>query len=159
MTRAEAEKLADLILEELRHPQDVQKVYDAAERLFESSRPLPEVLATKDRQHRRVFYLQSEERWFRLFGWTMAKALMLYGLLVGVAFLAMRGRMTPDQAVTLIFGASFFYLIVYLMSLRRYAKTPRKVEEVVSTYRSELNSILEELVRSHQLDPAKYKGP
>jgi hypothetical protein len=157
MQKPEAEKLADLLLEEIRRPGDVQALYERVGKTFRESHPLPLVLASKDRQHRQAFYLQSEERWFRLFGWTMAKALMLFGLLAAGVFLLARGRVTPDQAATLLFGASAYYMLVYVISLRRYSKNARKIEEGLAGYRAELKEILEELVRDHHLEAGKYR--
>jgi len=157
MKRADAGKLADLILEELRKPLEAGEFYDRVGGLEGHGKPLSDLLAAKDRQHRRVFYLQSEERWFRLFGWTLAKALMLLGLLVGAAFFLAGGRMTADQAATMIFGASAYYVVVYLLSLRRTAKNRRKIEEVHAEYRSELETLRDDLARER--GPDAGKGP
>ena len=158
MKKPEAEQLAGLILAEFRQPADVQDLYDRIGNAFGESAPLARFLASKDRQHRRVFYLQSEKRWFSQFGWTLAKALMLFGLLAGAAFLLAGGRVTADQTVTLIFGASAFYVLVYFLSIRRHSGNARKIEEIRSGYRAELRSILDDLVREHGLDAGKYRA-
>ncbi len=158
MKRPEAEKLADLVLDELRRPGEAKDFYGRVAGLAGAGKALSDFLDAKDRQHRGAFYLQSEEQWFRLFGWTLAKALMLLGLLVAAGFLLAGGRVTADQAATIIFGASAYYVVVYLLTLRRYAKNPRKIEKINSDYRSELRTILEDLVRDHGLDAAKYRA-
>lgn len=155
MKKPEAEKLADLLLDELRHPGDVQQVIDQVGERLEDARAVADFLTAKDRQHREVFYLQAQERWFRIFGWTLAKALMLCGLLMAGFYFLARNRLPADYIVMAIFGASFYYLVIYVLSLRRHARNARQVEAIRERYRAELREILKDLVEAHRLD-AKY---
>ena len=159
MTKQEAEKLAQIILKEIESPADIQKVYDHTEKEFSDHSSLIEFLSTKDRQHRKVFYLRSEEIWFRLYGWTMAKVLMLLGLLAGALFYLGRDRVDLGVALPFfIFGASAYYTLLYVFSINRYGKNRAKVNNIVVNYKSELKALLEELVKLYKLDGEKYKS-
>lgn len=158
MKRSEIEALADLMFAELRKPGDVQKVFAEAERRVDEARPLVDFFISKDRQHRTTFYLESQRTWFRGFGWTMARALMLFSVAAAGIFALGGGRVTPDQLGTFIFGASAFYVFLYMLSLRRIGKEEKKIAGILEVYRAEVRAILDELITTHKLDAEKYKA-
>ena len=157
MKRQEAEALADIILQELKDPTDIQKVFEKVEKQFTDASQLIEFISTKDRQFRRIFYLESEKVWFKLYGWTMAKTLMFLGIISAVLFYISKDRVDVANVFPyFIFGASAYYLFLYLLSINRYSKNKKKVINIINNYREELGSILKELIQQHHLDSEKY---
>lgn len=158
MKRQDAEALADIILQELKDPTDIQKVFERIDKQFTDALQLIEFIATKDRQFRRVFYLESERVWFKLYGWTMAKTLMFLGIISAVLFYISKDRVDVANVFPyFIFGASAYYLFLYLLSINRYSKNKKKVINIINNYREELKVILKELIQQHHLDIEKYK--
>jgi hypothetical protein len=157
MKKSDAELLAGIIHKEINNPADVQQIYADTQKLSEEFSHLVEFLSTKDRQHRRIFYLRSEKRWFNLFGWTMAKTLMLLGIIAGGLFFLSKGSGEIMHLIYFIFGASSYYFLLYIVSLRKFRKNKKIIHAILSDYKEEIKSILESLVKEHRLDPEKYK--
>lgn len=157
MKKSEVEAVCDLILDELRQPADIQKLFERVESRLPDAAPLLEFLASKDRHHRRKFYHDSEGAWFRVFGWTMAKALMGLGIVSGIVFFLAKHRAQPVQDfLFFVFGASAYYLYLTLAAVRRTKRARAQARAVSETYKDELRQVLKSLVERNGLDPARY---
>jgi hypothetical protein len=159
MKRQEAQVLAEILSKELEKPSDPQTLYHELSSDLAEQGPLFEFLSCKDRHHRQSFYLLAEKRWFQLYGWTMAKVLMLFGLLALVLFLLIQpGPEAVQYFIYFVFGASAYYFLLYIFSLNRYSKNKKRLEQMQETYRQEIQAILGELVEKNEL-PRRFLHP
>ncbi|HLL77178.1 MAG TPA: hypothetical protein VK421_18135 [Pyrinomonadaceae bacterium] len=127
---ADAARLLEIILEEIRAPADTQKVLDrwpAIETCEEEARAF---LKAKDRYGRREAYITSERLWFNKYGWFMARVATYFGLLCFVFFFAVRG-VGVDFLTALILGAAGYYLLLVTLSNLRYRDKNRRRRKLV----------------------------
>ena len=127
---ADAARLLEIILDEIREPADMQKVLDrwpAIESCEEEARAF---LKAKDRYGRREAFITSERLWFNKYGWFMARVATYFGLLCFVFFFAVRG-VGVDFLTALILGAAGYYLLLVTLSNLRYRDKNRKRQKLV----------------------------
>lgn len=127
---ADAARLLEIILDEIRAPADMQKLLDrwpAIESCEEEARAF---LKAKDRYGRREAFIQSERLWFNKYGWFMARVATYFGILCFVFFFAARG-VGVDFLTALLLGAAGYYLLLVLFSNFRYRDKNRKRMKLV----------------------------
>ena len=127
---ADAARLLELSLAEIREPVDTQKLLDrwpAIESCEEEARAF---LKAKDRYGRREAFIQSERLWFNKYGWFMARVATYFGLLCFVFFFTARG-VGVDFLTALILGAAGYYLLLVTLSNLRYRDKNRKRRKLV----------------------------
>jgi hypothetical protein len=152
-------QLIDLLLGEIRSPSDMQKLLDdlppATNCLDEAIR----LLKAKDRAGRREAFIKTEPRWFRKYGWFMARVVILFGLLVLIFAILARG-MGVDFFTALILGAAVYYALLVTLSNLRYRDKNRKrlklLEQEAQRYQREVVSITSSLFKRFHIDPSLY---
>lgn len=156
---ADAARLLEIILEEIRAPADTQKLLDrwpAIESCEEEARAF---LKAKDRYGRREAFIQSERLWFNKYGWFMARVATYFGILCFVFFFAARG-VGVDFLTALLLGAAGYYLLLVLFSNFRYREKNRKrlklVDAEARRYQRDIVKIAAALMRRHGL-PAESR--
>jgi hypothetical protein len=145
MRPEEKKALAEIISSEIDAPQDIQKVYEDIGERFSQHQPLIEFLSKKDMQSRQMHYLKSEQTWFKLHQWTMAKALMLLAIISAGVVAIFPAVFTPDRFTMFIFGASAYFLLLNILSSLKFPKHKRMMHEVEQNYRQNLQEILKKI--------------
>ena len=151
---ADAARLLEIILDEIRAPADTQKVLDrwpAIESCEEEARAF---LKAKDRYGRREAFIQSERLWFNKYGWFMARVATYFGILCFVFFFAARG-VGVDFLTALLLGAAGYYLLLVLFSNFRYRDKNRKrlklVDAEARRYQRDIVKIAAALMKRYGL--------
>ena len=156
---ADAARLLEIILEEIRAPADTQKVLDrwpAIETCEEEARAF---LKAKDRYGRREAFIQSERLWFNKYGWFMARVATYFGILCFAFFFAARG-VGVDFLTALLLGAAGYYLLLVLFSNFRYRDKNRKRMKLVDAearrYQRDIVKIAAALMKRHGIATEQY---
>ena len=156
---ADAERLLELILAEIRAPRDMQKLLDdlpAAGTCVEEARAF---LKAKDRAGRREAFIHNERIWYNKFGWLMARAATVFGLLAFVFFLTARGA-GVDFLTALLLGAAGYYLVLVTLSNLRYRDKNRKrarlLDSEARAYQREVVRVAASLLRRFGVGPERY---
>lgn len=156
---ADAERLLELILAEIRAPADTQQLLDgwpAVETCLDEAR---QFLKAKDRAARRAAFVESERLWFNKYGWFMARVATYFGLLAFVFFLAVRG-VGVDFLTALILGAAGYYVLLVALSNLRYREKNRRrrrlVEAEARDYQRRIVRIAAALLRRHGVEAERY---
>jgi hypothetical protein len=75
-------KLIEIIISEIQSPIDTQKLLENFPPTTLCSKEANQFLKAKDRATRREAFIKTEARWFRKYGWFMARVVTVFGLLV-----------------------------------------------------------------------------
>jgi hypothetical protein len=156
---ADAARLLEIILGEIREPADTQKLLDrwpAIESCEEEARAF---LKAKDRYARREAFIQSERLWFNKYGWFMARVATYFGILCFAFFFAARG-VGVDFLTALLLGAAGYYLMLVLFSNFRYRDKNRKrlrlVDAEARRYQRDIVRVASALMKRHGVAAERY---
>lgn len=155
----DVKQLLELIIGEIQSPVDAQKLYAQIPSTSNCTAALREFLQAKDRAQRREAYIKTEPRWFRKYGWFMARAVMVYGVLAIIYSLLTRNA-SVNAVTTALFGAAFYYALLVTMSNWRYRDNNKKRQALIDyegrKYQREIIGIARSLMTEHKIDAARY---
>ena len=156
---ADAARLLEIILDEIRAPADMQKILDrwpAVESCAEEAR---QFLKAKDRAARREAFIQSERLWFNKYGWFMARVATYFGILCFIFFFAVRG-VGVDFLTALILGAAGYYVLLMTFSNFRYRDKSRKRRKLLDAegrrYQRDIVRVAASLLKRHGVEAARH---
>jgi hypothetical protein len=156
---ADAERLLELMLAEIRSPVDTQKVLDALPAIETCVEEARRFLKAKDRAVRRAGFIENERLWFNKYGWFMARIVGLFGLLAFAFFLLARGA-GVDFLTAVLLGAAGYYLLLVTLSNVRYREGNRKRrrlrEAEADRYQREVVQTAAALLRRFEVAPEAY---
>jgi hypothetical protein len=152
-------RLIEVIIGEIESPVDPQHLFDKFPPTTNCSKEANEFLKAKDRAQRREAFIKTEPRWFRKYGWFMARVVTVFGLLV-IVFAFIAGRGGVDFITSMILGAASYYLLLVSLSNLRYRdknkKRLRLLEREADQYQRNIVLIVASLMKRFQIDPARY---
>jgi len=156
---ADASRLLELIIAEIESPTDTQKLLDK----FPLAESCPEeslrFLKAKDRAQRRADFVTNEALWWRKYGWFMARTVGLFGLLVFVFAMFVRGA-GVDFITFALLGAAGYYLLLMTVSNVRYRAGNKKrrklVERERQQYQRAIVAVAASILKKFEIDPALY---
>ena len=156
---ADAERLLDLIIAEMRAPVDMQKILNElppVESCLEEARAF---LKAKDRAGRREEFIRNERLWFNKYGWFMARAATYFGILAFLFFLTVPGA-GVDFLTALILGAAGYYVLLVTLSNLRYRDKNRKRRKLLDAeahnYQRHLARIAASLLKRFGVEAERY---
>ncbi|HEY9283045.1 MAG TPA: hypothetical protein VIP46_06290 [Pyrinomonadaceae bacterium] len=156
---ADAARLLEIILDEIREPADTQKLLDRWPAVASCEGEARAFLKAKDRYGRREAFITSERLWFNKYGWFMARVATYFGVLCFIFFFAARG-VSVDFLTALILGGAGYYLLLVLFSNFRYRDKNRKrlklVDAEARRYQRDIVKIAAALMRRYGL-PAESR--
>jgi hypothetical protein len=155
----DVKQLLELLIGEIHSPVDAQKLYSQIPSTGSCTAALREFLQAKDRAQRREAYIKTEPRWFRKYGWFMARAVMVYGVLAILYSLLTRNA-TVNAVTTALLGAAGYYALLFTMSNWRYRDHNKKRQALLDfegrKYQREIVGIATSLMTEHKIDAAAY---
>jgi hypothetical protein len=152
-------KLIEVIIGEIQSPIDTQHLFENFPPTTNCSKEANQFLKAKDRAQRREAFIKTEPRWFRKYGWFMARVVTVFGLLV-IVFAVIVGRSGVDFITSMILGAASYYLLLVTLSNLRYRdknkKRLRLLEREAQSYQRDIVSVASSLLKRFQIDPSRY---
>lgn len=149
---ADAARLLEIIFDEIRAPEDTQKLLERWPAVVSCEEEARAFLKAKDRYARREAFIQSERLWFNKYGWFMARVATYFGLLCFLFFFAARG-VGVDFLTALILGAAGYYLLLVTLSNLRYRDKNRKRRKLVDAearrYQRDIVRVASALMKRH----------
>lgn len=156
---ADALRLLELIISEVESPTDTQKLLDRFPQTDDCREESLRFLKAKDRAQRRADFIANEALWWRKYGWFMARIVGLFGLLVFVFAMSVRGA-GVDFITFALLGAAGYYLLLMTLSNIRYREKNKKrrklIEHEQQQYQRAILSVAASLLKKFQADPALY---
>lgn len=156
---ADAERLLELIIAEIRAPVDMQKLLNelpAIESCVEEARAF---LKAKDRAARREDFIRNERLWFNKYGWLMARVATYFGILAFLFFLTVRG-VDVDFLTALVLGASGYFVLLFTFSNFRYRDKNRKRRKLIDAearnYQRRIVLVAASLLKRFEAEPERY---
>ena len=155
----DAGRLLELIISEVESPTDTQKLLDKIPQTDDCHEESLRFLKAKDRAQRRADFVANEALWWRKYGWFMARIVGLFGLLVFVFAMSVRGA-GVDFITFALLGAAGYYLLLMTLSNIRYREKNKKrrklLEREGQQYQRAILAVAASLLKKFQVDPALY---
>ena len=156
---ADASRLLELIIAEIESPTDTQKLLDKFPLAESCTEESLRFLKAKDRAQRRADFVMNEALWWRKYGWFMARTVGLFGLLVFVFAMFVRGA-GVDFITFALLGAAGYYLLLMTVSNVRYRAGNKKrrnlVERERRQYQRAIVAVAASILKKFEIDPALY---
>lgn len=156
---ADVSQLLELLLGEMQSPVDLQKILDRLPSAANCTQELGQFLKAKDRAQRREDFIKNEALWFSKYGWFMARIIGLFGLLVFVFAVSVRGAGVDFFTFALLGVAGYYLLLVTLSNWRYRAKNKKRrrlLERESHQYQQRIVWIAASLLKRWELDPSRY---
>jgi hypothetical protein len=155
----DASRLLKLIISEIESPADTQKLLERFPPTDNCHEESLRFLKAKDRAQRRADFVTNEALWWRKYGWFMARIVGLFGLLVFVFAMSVRGA-GVDFITFALLGAAGYYLLLMTLSNIRYREKNKKrrklLERERQQYQRALVAVAALLLKKFQADPSLY---
>jgi hypothetical protein len=155
----DARRLLELIISEIESPADTQKLLERLPPTGDCAVEAARFLKAKDRAQRRADFIQNEALWWRKYGWFMARIVGLFGLLVFVFAMFVRGA-GVDFITFALLGAAGYYLLLMTLSNVRYREGNKKrrklIEREQQQYQRAILAVAASLLKKFHIDPALY---
>jgi hypothetical protein len=155
----DVKRLLELIISEIHSPVDTQILYSQIPSTTDCTSALSEFLLAKDRAQRREAYIQTEPRWFRKYGWFMARVVMIYGILA-IIFSLLTRNARVDAVTAVLLGAAFYYALLVTLSNWRYRDKSKKRQALIDfegrKYQKEIINIATSLMSQYKIDAIHY---
>lgn len=152
-------KLIEVIIGEIESPVDAQLLFEKFPPTTNCAKEAGQFLKAKDRATRREAFIKTEARWFRKYGWFMARVVTVFGLFV-IVFAIIGGRGAIDFITSMILGAASYYLLLVALSSIRYRdknkKRLRQLEREAQVYQRDIVKIASSLLKRFQIDPNRF---
>jgi len=156
---AEAERLLELLLAEIREPADPQKLFEEFPPVQDCIEEARRFLKAKDRAVRREGFVKNERLWFNKYGWFMARVLTLFGLISFAFYFASRGA-AVDFLTAFLLGAGGYYVLLSTLSNLRYRDGSRKrrrlLEAEAGKYQRQIAQVGSDLLKRYGVSPDLY---
>jgi hypothetical protein len=156
---ADAGRLLKLIISEIESPTDTQKLLEKFPQTDDCHEESLRFLKAKDRAQRRADFVANEALWWRKYGWFMARIVGLFGLLVFVFAMFVRGA-GVDFITFALLGAAGYYLLLMTLSNIRYREKNKKrrklIEREQQQYQRAILAVAASLLKKFQVDPSLY---
>ena len=156
---ADASHLLKLIIAEIESPIDTQKLLDKFPQTDDCHEESLRFLKAKDRAQRRADFIANEALWWRKYGWFMARIVGLFGLLVFVFAMSVRGA-GVDFITFALLGAAGYYLLLMTLSNFRYREKNKKrrrlIEREQQQYQRAITAVAASLLKKFHADPSRY---
>ena len=142
-------KLLPLIEKELEYPRPYEQFLGDLREQFPHDGALLRLIQLKDKQHRFSFYVKSEHVWYRRFGWRIMRPLFIVAVLAGIGFLFQKIVDPALGFAAFLGGAVCVYLSIQYFAQRWMNQSQKRLDDIESEYRAELERIREELQSNH----------